>query len=391
MDAHDVSRQLTRTVLGLDAFYRQMGADSAEHLDREGLVPVHWSTLDPAPIEAWNDATDALLDLAVRASSLPQPWARDWLTEYALSVLTLARWLSGEDLAFQEVVAGAVRVDPSPPSAAAIRRIRDARDRALLTAGYDSFEAYREQDGVASADLATAIDALIVEAERRTRARLPRLELPTERIGIEVISGAAYSAYCDYPGKKMWINADVPHTRSGLKHLVGHEAYPGHYAHMGHRDALVASGRMFEDGALVVTDSASSVLFEGIAERGLDLLNWRDTPEDQVAWWHNRLQWICSNEAAHALNTGRSSEGEVRAFLRTACDGTDAWIDAKVRFVRHRLRAPFVYAYWWGGTVVGDWLARVPATRLDEAVAYLYDRMHSPTTLAAHWPVKETP
>ena len=389
MNAADVSRELTRVVLGLDAFYRAQHAASEEHLDQEGMIPVHWSALEPAEFEQWEDGKGALRDIVVLAACIRDPWARDWLTEYTLSVLTLVRWLSGEDVTYEEVLAGAVRVDPAPPSRVDIQRVRDARDRALAGAGYSSFDAYREEDAVDASDLEEVIGELISEGERRTRARLPGLELPEEPIGVKIITGAAYTAYCDYPGKKMWINADVPHTRSGLKHLVGHEAYPGHYAHMGHRDARVARGQMLDDGALVATNTASSVLFEGIAERGLDLLGWRDTPDDQVAWWHNRLQWICSNEAAHALNTGRSSEAEVAAFLSEVCDGTDAWIDGKIRFVTHRLRAPFVYTYWWGGTVVGDWLRRVPAARLDEAVSYLYDKMHSPTTLAAHWPAEE--
>ena len=385
-DARALSRELTRLVLGIDAFYRAGRADSSEHLDQEGMIPVHWSAEEPAAVADWGEARAGLSDLATRAAALRDPWARDWLAEYALSVLTLVRWLSGEDLAYEQVVAGAVRVDPAPPTAVEVQRVRDARDRAVQAAGYDSFAAFREADAVAPADLDRVIGELLAEGERRTRERLPALAVPDERIGLKLISGAAYTAYCDYPGKKMWINEDVSHTRSGLKHLVGHEAYPGHYVHMGHRDALVERGDMLADGALVVTNTASSVLFEGIAERGLDLLNWRTSAEDAVAWWHNRLQWICSIEAAHALNTGRRTEREVASFLGTVCDGEDAWIEAKIRFVTHPLRAPFVYTYWWGGSVVGDWLSRVPVARTDEAVSYLYDRMHSPTTLAAHWP-----
>lgn len=206
-------------------------------------------------------------------------------------------------------------------------------------------------------------------------------------MGVTPVQGTPFTAYCDYPGRTVWINTDVPHTRSGLKHLVGHEAYPGHYVHMGHRDALVQQGQMLPDAALVVTNTASSVLFEGIAECGLDLLGWRNEPEDRIAWLHNRLQWLCSIEVAHALNTRQSTPAEAAEFLRRTCDADEAWIDGKIRFVTHRLRAPFVYTYWWGGTVVSNWWSTVPASRFDEAVAYLYDKMHSPSTLFAHWPL----
>ena len=386
MDAHQVSERLTRTVLGLDAHYRREKAGGTErHLDNEGLIPVHWSPLEPLSVDDWEEGKQLLRRAAEDATLLPNSWARDWLTEYALSVLTLTRWLSGDDVSYEEVVAGAVRVNPLPPDRDAYRMCVTGRDAALSEAGYPSYQAYAEEKAVPAADVQATMERLIVEAEARTRARMPHLHVPPERIGVAVVDGTPFGAYCDYPGKRVWINTDVRHTEAELKHLVGHEAYPGHYTHMGHRDALVQRDEMLPDAAIVFTNTASSVLFEGIAERGLDMLGWRTSPEDRAAWWHHRLQWLCSIEAAHALNTGRRSPTDVADFLRNTCDAQEAWIDGKIRFVTHPLRAPFVYAYWWGGTVVGHWWNRVPADRLDGAIAYLYGRMHSPTTLAAHW------
>lgn len=390
MDATKVSERLTRIVLGLDAFYRQShGGTGEQQLDREGLIPVHWSPLEPLDVPDWDMGKKLLQQAAEDAAVIADSWARDWLTEYALSVLSLARWLAGDAVSYEEVVAGAVRVDPRPPEAAAFRFCIDRRDAALSDGGYPSYEAYAERNAVPPNQVKERMESLILEAESRTRARMPRLELPDERIGVKVVDGTPFGAYCDYPGKRVWINTDVTYTAAELKHLVGHEAYPGHYVHMGHRDALVRRGEMLPDAAIVFTNTASSVLFEGIAERGLDMLGWRNSPEDRTAWWHHRLQWLCSIEAAHALNTGSQSPSEIAAFLRTTCNAQEAWIDGKIRFVTHALRAPFVYAYWWGGTVVGHWWKRVAADRLDEAFDYLYGRMHSPTTLAAHWTGEE--
>lgn len=381
-----VSRRVTRLVLGINAFYQSLqAADPANKLDVEGLVPVHWSNETPKKVNNWREALEELSHCLDDAVTLPDPWARDWLTEYILSLRTLVRWLSGEPLAYEQVVAGALRVNPRPPTQYEIETLRQALDAALASGGYTSFPNYQEQDGVVPSEVVPVMTALLAEARARTQMQLPMLQLPAEPIKVTAVSNTPFTAYCDYTGQSVWINTDVPHTRAGLKQLVGHEAYPGHYAHMGHRDALVQSEAMPSDAALVVTNTASSVLFEGIAERGLDFLAWRTDPEDRIAWLHNRLQWLCSIEAAHALNTGRSSPTEVAHFLRTTCDADEAWIEGKLRFVTHRLRAPFVYTYWWGGTVVGKWWAGVPAARADEAIAYLYSRMHSPSTLPAHW------
>lgn len=383
--ADDVSAELTRTILGVDRFFRaERGGGDGGTLDEEGLVPVHWSPLEPVEVHGWEDAKTRLRNAAERASVLPKPYERDWLTEQALAMLTLTRWLAGEALAYEEVVAGALRVDPRPPDERAVRHAIERRARALADAGYASFAAYQDEDRVAPDDVAGVTQELIAAARARTEARLPTLRLPSDTIGVEAVSGTPFSAYCDYPGRKVWINTDIPLTRAALKHLVAHEAYPGHDAHMGHRDALVRAGEMLPDGALVVTNTASSALFEGIAECGLDLLEWRTERGDGVAWAHDRLEWLASIEVAHGLNTGRMDAAEAEQLLRDWCDADDAWIDAKIRFVTHAVRAPFVYGYWWGGTAVGRWWRSVRASERDSAVRHLYDRMHSPSTLAAH-------
>ena len=381
MSIKAVSKELTRLVLGLDTFYRQTQVAGSGKLDAEGLVPVHWSREEAMPIDSWQEAQQGLEACLRKASLLPDPWARDWLCEDALSLTTLVRWLSGEGLSYEEVVAGTLCIAPQPPTEQAVKALQTRRDIALHRAGYDSFEAYSEQDGVAKADVSTVMNTLLADARERTRTRLPMLALPPDPIEVMAVEAMPFTAYCDYPGKKVWINTDVPHTRSGLKQLVGHEAYPGHYVHMYHRDNLVQADKMLPDAALVVTNTASSVLFEGIAERGLDFLAWRDTPEDEVAWWHNRLEWLCSIEVAHALNTGRSSPEEVATFLKQTCHADDAWIEGKITFVTHPLRAPFIYSYWWGGTVVGRWWQQVSARDFDRAISYLYNKMHSPSTL----------
>lgn len=385
MNALEISTELTRAVLGLDAFYRSARGGSSDHLDNEGLVPVHWSALEPLETRSYDEALQRFQDIARRASELPDPYERDWLTEQAFALNNLTRWVSGAHTDYELAVAGTQRVDPGPPSPRVIHAAKAASDKALRAAGYPSFAAYRADNLIPASELEENMRALIAELRRRTERELPHLELPKDIIGTKVVSGVAFSGYCDYPGRQVWLNSDVPFTYAELKQVMAHEAYPGHDAHMGHRDALVRSGRALPDTALVITNTASSVLFEGIAERGLDLLGWRDEEHDAIAWLHNRLQWLCSIEVAHGVNTGRLTKKEAATFLKETCDGDDAWIDAKLRFVTHRLRATFVYSYWWGGTVVGRWWDRVPALRTKAAVRHLYDKMHSPSTLEAHW------
>ncbi|MDX2004963.1 MAG: hypothetical protein SFU83_06770 [Meiothermus sp.] len=381
-----VSLELAHLVLGADAAVRS--GSGPEVLDAEGLVPVHWSGLVAEPMDL-GETRVRLLRLAETASSLTDPLARDWLSEQALSVANLLRWITDSSVTYEEGVSGCLRVDPRPLPPDWMQAAREARDRALQDAGLPTgragYEAYAELDGVPSGEVSTVLQAWIDELQRRTRDQLPSLELPADAIAVKAVSGVPFSAYCDYPGRQIWINTDLPYTRAALKHLAAHEAYPGHYAHMGHRAASFARGAMLPDSALVITDSASSVLFEGIAERGLDLLEFRTERFDRVAWAQHRLQWACTLEVAHGLGTRRTTPAEAAQYLREVCFASEARIEGKLRFATHRLRSIFVSAYWWGGTVVGAWWNRVGAADRPQGIAHLYNHMHSPSTLRAHW------
>ena len=82
-----------------------------------------------------------------------------------------------------------------------------------------------------------------------------------------------YLAYCDFPRRQGLLNVGFPYTAFSLKHLAVHEAFPGHLVHLKLRERRVAEGLMPLDAAQVVTSSASSALFEGIADNGLQFLD----------------------------------------------------------------------------------------------------------------------
>ncbi|MCX7783633.1 MAG: DUF885 domain-containing protein [Meiothermus sp.] len=381
-----ISRTLTEIILGVDAALKS-GAGS-DVLDAEGLVPVHWSDIRAEPI-ALGEARERLFSLVRRASCLGDPWARNWLTEQALSVAHLLCWLEDPSMSYEQGVAGCLRLDPNPLPRTWFQAAQAKRDWALeqagLPAGKVGYEAYLDLDGVSAKEVLATLQGWMDLLRERTLKRLPGLILPAQPIVVKAVQGVPFSAYCDYPGQQVWINTDLPYTRATLKHLAAHEAYPGHYAHMGHREALLRDRTMLPDSALVVTNSASSVLFEGIAELGLDFLDFRKDRFDKVAWAQHRLQWACTLEVAHGLATRRMALGEATQFLRETCFAGDAWIEGKLRFATHKLRSLFVYAYWWGGTVMGCWWNGVPANKQQTAITYLYNHMHSPTTLLAHW------
>lgn len=390
MQAFELSTQYASVLLGADRAYRERPSAGDQRLESEGLVPVQWTGLevDTVPLE---QARTTLLKIADQASRLEDPHMRDWLTEQALASRHLLGWVTGDSSDFEQVVAQCLRIPAAPPSATLIQDHQQQLDLALARAGLapgpSGLEAYREQDQVPAPELQHQLQVLLDEARLRVVQFLPHLTLHDDPIQAQVIQDAPFSAYCDYPGRKVWINGDFRYTRSALKRLVTHEAYPGHDVHMAQREHLTTSGRMPIDGAIVLTNSASSVLFEGIAELGMELIRWRTSPFDEIERHYNRLQYLCSIDAAHALNTGRATPLEVSGLLRQLLGQSDAWIDARLRFFTHRLRAPFIYTYWWGNELTHRFWNTVPAVHQEAAVRHLYNRMHSPSTLFAHWAI----
>jgi hypothetical protein len=96
---------------------------------------------------------------------------------------------------------------------------------------------------------------------------------------LELVRDVPYTGYCDYASNTMRLNADQPFTAERLKLLVLHEAYPGHDYHLSRREHEVRSGQQPLNSLLVITNTPSSPLFEGIGDNGALFLHWLSPAE----------------------------------------------------------------------------------------------------------------
>ena len=222
-------------------------------------------------------------------------------------------------------------------------------------------------------------------ADARTKVSATMYEMGDDWLEPDEVRGVPFSAYCDYPGRKLLLNLDHPYTIYALKHLATHEAFPGHLVHLALRQRYVAEGKMPLDGAQVVTSSASSALFEGIADNGLFFIDWVETPEDELAVALQRLRGALRCNAAWMHHVEGKSIEEIAAANAEAGYMDVATTASRLGFLRHGLRAPFVYAYWCGDMAVHDVWKTVPRERRAEFWQYLYGNMHTPDTLKAFW------
>ncbi len=134
-------------------------------------------------------------------------------------------------------------------------------------------EAFRKQFYVPEEKRAAVFEAALAECRRRTSKRI---ELPdNEAFTIEYVTDKPWGGYNWYKGNAtslIQVNTDLPASISRAVDLGCHEGYPGHHVY----NALIEKNLVEEKGwvefSLYPLFSPQSLLAEGTAEYGVDLV-----------------------------------------------------------------------------------------------------------------------
>lgn len=381
--------ELARLTAGLDKLYREVPR-TGSFLDREGLIPVAVAQIEPYLLKDYGEARDRLESLQSRIPiEAPTALRKAYLLEMVDSLLALLDTFENRQISYAERLRRQMRVDTQMVSDEILDEYRATIRGNLDELGYRGGSlaedvARFERDSVVPADKVLDTMAQYTrEARRRTSETMYLMN--DEWIEPVRLDDVPFTAYCDYPERKMRLNLAFPFTRSSIKHLACHEAFPGHLVHLALRQRYVAEGKMPLDGAQVVTSSASSAMFEGIADNGWFFLDWINTPEDVVGMTLERLRAALRCNAAWMLHVEGRSPEEVAPVIAAAGYQDVATAAGRIAFLRHGLRAPFVYGYWCGDTSLHAMWEKVPRERHKEFWQYLYGNMHTPSTLRDFW------
>jgi hypothetical protein len=384
-----IGNELAEATAGLDQLYRASRNEKSE-LNAEGLIPVAVAEVSPRSLRDWGEALAVFHDIGTRIAAEAEDAQRaGWLTEMTASLISLTRMFSGERIGFAERLRDQLRVEttliPETVLDGYRRDLRGALDELGYRSGdlFEDVRAWETDRTVPRDEVIPRLAALEREAQERSGKLV--FDIGDDWIEPVGVSDKPYSAYCDYPGRHLWLNLEFDYTEASLKHLATHEAFPGHLVHLARREYLVAWGEMPLDGAQVVTNSASSALFEGIADNGIDLLDWIDGPEDIAGIALQRIRSALRCNAAWMVFEEGKSIDEAAAATATAAFQDAHKTRRRLAFLSHELRAPFLYAYWCGDDAVRQFLDATRSWDRKRVVAELYDRMHTPATLAARY------
>lgn len=367
-------------ILGVDALYR------AESGDDVGLAVLNMDVegrYSAAPYGSYDEAEEAWRELRAEAAGLPEEDRRVYYDQLAGSTLAFMRWRRGDD-DFQQRLTGFLHVPAAPAGDAELDALAREARALLAQMGYhgdlkDQCAAWEERNRVPPEAVEQVSAELMAEAWTRTEERL--LEIPADRsdgMRVEAVSGVSYNARCDYLNRTVQLNVDPVLTRPGLKHLAVHEGYPGHYVQFKLRETWAREGSAPADVLVSVVNTASSSVFEGIADAGLEMIDWIDSDDDRVQSLMTRYRAGIGTGAAWRLHGLGWSEDDATDWLRgRALLGGEGWVLNRMAFIRAPARAVLIWTYWWGEQVVAPAWRSLPQGRASDFVRFLHGRMHS--------------
>lgn len=278
--------------------YLRLGLSLGRHVD--GLVDAYYgppalaeqiAAAPPPPPAALVASARSLLTALdggepLDAGDRPEaPGRRAWLRAQVVGLLTTARRLAGEAIAFADEVEACYGVRPAPlpdeEFAAAHRRL----DEVLPGSGplRERFMSWREAQAIDPLRLPDAVTSLVEDLRERTGSLIG---LPDgEHVDFELVSNEPWSGFNYYLGdlrSRVAINTDLPVLSTSIAHLVAHEAYPGHHTEHTRKEVGLVRRRHQLEESIFLVGTPQCLLAEGLADLGLEVVAGR-RPEPMVA------------------------------------------------------------------------------------------------------------
>ncbi len=381
-----LAKEFCAIALGTDKFYRALPVKGDEESFRvEGLIPVDFSGVEPKEIHSWEEAIEGLTRVYQEYGTIEDPTRRNYMLQQVGGFRKVCMWLSGAPIQFRELAAETMFVDENPIGEGFIQKKRDAMDAALTKAGYtgtlqEKLDAWKKARVVPKEDVERVLNELLAEGKQRCidKGFADAANLDVKAI---VVYDKPYNGYCDYFTRTIEISGDTDYTYEQLKHLVCHEAFPGHMTHMAMRQRLLEAGEIPADAGLVMTNTASSPTFEGIADTGMAFLEWDNTIDDEICRYLQEIQSICNINASHIMYV-QSGKEEAREYLEKNSLASPAQVKSRLRYFGFFFRKAYMYAYWRGWEAVAKVWEGLAEEDRPAFLDYLYHNMHSVDTVS---------
>jgi hypothetical protein len=252
--------------------YLRLGLQIGRHVD--GIVDAYFGPPELAEAVQAEPPVDPRV-LVSSAELLLEELDDGWLKDQVAGLGTYARALAGETVSYADEVEGCYGVRPTHTDESVFAAAHGQLEELLPGDGTlaERYEQWRKSLRVPSEDVERAMAGVIAEARAWTREIV---DLPSsESMSLELVHDEPWLAFNYYLGglrSRVAVNVDLPISAVDLIHLAIHEAYPGHHAERCLKEHLLVRGRGLLEETIVLVPTPQSLVSEGIAELGADLL-----------------------------------------------------------------------------------------------------------------------
>lgn len=256
----------------LERRYLLLGLRLGRHVD--GLVDAYFGPPELAERAAEGEPV-VPAELAAEADELLAEVEDGWLADQLRGLRTYAGVLAGEPIGYADEVERCYGVRPAKTDTDVYAAAHEALDRVLPGEGslLDRREAWRERHRADGDALFPLLRELVADLRRRTRETFG---LPDdEDIVLEPVGGEPWWAFNYYLGgrrSRVVVNTDVPTTVMDAVHLAAHEVYPGHHTEHAWKERIFVEERGELGETIMLVPTPQSILSEGIAETGAEIL-----------------------------------------------------------------------------------------------------------------------
>ena len=344
----------------------------------EGMVDAYYGPVElSAAVDAEPPADPATLVAA--ADDLLGLLEDGWLHDQVTGLLTYARVLAGEPIAYADEVAGCYGVRPTHADEDVFAAAHDELEGLLPGPGplAERYARWQESTRVPADRIRPTVTAVIDEARTQTRSLVGLPE--GEDIDVEIVRDVPWLGFCEYLGdlrSRISVNVTLPISAIDLLVLVLHETYPGHHTERCVKEQMLVRGRGLLEETLVLVPTPQSLIAEGIAtlapatlvegEGGAALAGVvQDTAgisfDLDHAWAVEQALQPCrwaEVNAALLLFERSASEAEVHAYLRRWALMTPELASHLIRFFNEPMSRSYIVTYPAGRDLCRAFVAR---------------------------------
>ncbi len=348
--------------------------------------PPSWRTAaaEGAPLP-FPDLLARALRLRIELDSAEGPADRKrFLDKQLVAVAGHLRRLSGERMTLTEECRVLYDVDPPRHDVREFAAAHETLERLVPGRGPlgPRVEAVRKAVYIQKDEVAKALnDALALVR----KAIAPLVKLPAgESFDAVLVTNKPWSAYNWYLGtfkSRIELNTDLPTELNGLLGTMCHEGYPGHHVYNVILEERLVNGRGWVEYTVNPLYSPQSLLAEGSANVGIDILFSDDerrrvltealgpaagVPKasilvlDGIRDALRPLKYV-NGEAARMLLDDLTPEDDVVAFLSKWSLTTEAKARKSVEFAK--TYRSYVFNYSLGEDIVREWIGTGPDRR----------------------------